>query len=245
MRALYRITAVELTLFLRDPAAYFWTLIFPVALVAIIGIIPSAHEFSAELGGRVIDYYTPVALVTSYAFLGLFVTPGYLVGYREKGVLRRLSTTPVGPARVLTAQLSVQTATAVVTTVLVLGMSAMLWDVELPDHVGGFLLAFLLSVTAILAIGSFLAAVVPTSKAVNAMGSTLFFPLMFFAGLYVPTELLPAPVPAIADFTPLGAAVEAFGNAAENGWPGITPSAVLAGYAAVFGLAAARFFRWE
>jgi ABC-2 type transport system permease protein len=245
VRALNRLTAVEFKLFLRDPAAYFWTLIFPVALVVIIGSIPSSREFSPEIGQRGIDYYTPVVLVMSFALLALFITPTYLVGYREKGILRRLSTTPVGPARVLIAQLVVQTVTAVVTTVLTLGAAALLWDVKLPSNVGGFLLAFLLSVATLLAIGLFLASVLSTTKAATSMGSALFFPLMFFAGLYVPKEMMPAAVATIGDFTPLGASVLAFSDAATSGLPSLTSLAVLAAYAVVFGVAAARLFRWE
>ncbi|MFF3670415.1 ABC transporter permease [Microtetraspora malaysiensis] len=245
MRALKRLTAVEFKLFLRDPAAFFWTLIFPVALVVIIGSIPSSRKYSPELGARGIDYYTPVVLVMSFALLALFITPGYLVGYREKGILRRLSTTPVGPARVLIAQLVVQMATAIVTTVLVLGTAGLLWGVKLPSNVGGFLLAFLLSVGTLLAIGLFLASVLSTTKAATSMGSALFFPLMFFAGLYVPRELMPAAVATIGDFTPLGASVLAFNDAAASGSPSLTTLAVLAAYAVVFGVAAARLFRWE
>ncbi|MFD4948956.1 ABC transporter permease [Streptomyces sp. NPDC058239] len=240
-----RLTVVEFKLFLRDPTAYFWTLLFPVALVVIVGSLPSSREVSAEIGRRGIDYFTPVLVVLAFALVGLFITPTYLVSYREKGILRRLSTTPVGPARVLIAQLVVQTAVTAATTVLVLGTAALLWDVELPANAGGFLLAFVLSVTAVLAIGLFLASVMKTSKAATGAGSVLFFPLMFFAGLYVPREQMPAAVDRIGDFTPLGASVLAFGDAARGDWPGMTALLVLAAYAVVCGVAAARLFRWE
>ncbi|GHF70040.1 transport permease protein [Kitasatospora xanthocidica] len=245
MRAMNRLTAVEFKLFLRDPAAYFWTLLFPVALVVVIGSLPSSREAGAELGQRGIDHFTPVLVVLSCALTGLFVTPAYLVGYREKGVLRRLSATPVGPVRVLVAQLVVQTAVVATTTVLVLGTAALLWDVEPPANPGGFLLAFALSVPAVLAIGLFLASVIRTGKAATGAGSMLFFPLMFFAGLYVPREQMPEAVNRIGDYTPLGASVAAFGDAARGDWPGPAAVLVLAAYAVVLGVAAARLFRWE
>ncbi|QIY60296.1 ABC transporter permease [Streptomyces sp. RPA4-5] len=240
-----RLTAVEFKLFLRDPAAYFWTLLFPVALVVIIGSLPSSREVNVELGQRAIDYFTPVLVVLAFALTGLFITPTYLVGYREKGILRRLSTTPVGPARVLVAQLVVQTTVAIATTFLVLTTSRLLWDVNLPSNPAGFVLAFLLSATAVLSIGLFLASVIKTSKAATGAGSMLFFPLMFFAGLYVPREHMPAAVNRIGDFTPLGASVQAFGDVAKGNFPGTTAILVLLGYTVVAGVGAARLFRWE
>ncbi|MFD8750737.1 ABC transporter permease [Kitasatospora sp. NPDC059577] len=240
-----RLTLVEFKLFLRDPAAYFWTLLFPVALVVIIGSVPSSHEVGAELGRRGIDYFTPVLVVLSFALTGLFITPTYLVGYREKGVLRRLSTTPVGPARVLVAQLVVQATVVATATAAVLGTAALLWDVRLPANPGGFLLAFVFSGPAVLAIGLFLAAVIRTGRAATGAGSMLFFPLMFFAGLYVPREQMPEAVNRIGDYTPLGASVVAFGDAARGDWPAPAALLVLAAYAVVLGVAAARLFRWE
>ncbi|MET8539263.1 ABC transporter permease [Kitasatospora sp. NPDC004799] len=240
-----RLTAVEFKLFLRDPAAYFWTLLFPVALVVIIGSIPSSRAVEPGLGRRVIDSYTPVTVVLAFAMTGLFITPTYLVGYREKGVLRRLSTTPVGPARVLVAQLVVQTTVAATTTVLVLATARLLWNVGLPGNPAGFVPTFLLSATAVLSIGLLLASVLRTTRAATGAGSMLFFPLMFFAGLYVPRDAMPAAVNRIGDFTPLGASVQAFGDVAQGRPPGAAALLVLLGYTVVCGVAAARLFRWE
>ncbi|MBD0674748.1 ABC transporter permease [Kitasatospora sp. NPDC091335] len=240
-----RLTAVEFKLFLRDPAAYFWTLLFPVALVVIIGSIPSSREINPDLGQRSIDYFTPVLVVLAFALTGLFITPTYLVGYREKGILRRLSTTPVGPARVLIAQLVVQATVSTATTILVLATSRLLWDVKLPEKPAAFALAFFLSVAAVLCIGLFLASVMKTTKAATGAGSMLFFPLMFFAGLYVPRQQMPEAVNKIGDYTPLGASVQAFGDVAKGHMPGATPLLVLAAYCLVFGVLAARLFRWE
>jgi ABC-2 type transport system permease protein len=49
----------------------------------------------------------------------------------------------------------------------------------------------------------------------------------------------------ISDYTPLGAAVQAIQDSMLQGFPPVAPLLVLAGYAAVFGFLARRFFRWE
>ena len=72
-----------------------------------------------------------------------------------------------------------------------------------------------------------------------------FYPLMFFSGLYYPTQLMPTALKDIAHFTPLGAAVEAIQDTMLQGFVPVAPLLVLAAYAAVFGYLAMRFFRWE
>jgi ABC-2 type transport system permease protein len=49
----------------------------------------------------------------------------------------------------------------------------------------------------------------------------------------------------ISHATPLGAAVPALQNATQGQWPAWLPLLTMAAYAVAFGLAAARFFRWE
>jgi ABC-2 type transport system permease protein len=72
-----------------------------------------------------------------------------------------------------------------------------------------------------------------------------FYPLMFFSGLYYPTQLMPTALKDIAHFTLLGAAVEAIQDTMLQGFVPAAPLLVLAAYAAVFGYLAMRFFRWE
>ena len=85
----------------------------------------------------------------------------------------------------------------------------------------------------------------PSGRGANAIGALLFFPMMFFAGLWLPRAAMPPVLRDISDFTPLGAAVQALQDSAQGHWPHPLDLAVMACYALVFGVAAARLFRWE
>ena len=246
MRVFAKLTGTELRLFLREPVSAFFVLFFPTLLVIILGSIPSFREPSADLGGaRVIDLYVGIAVVLTLAMVAIQVAPAVLATYRERGVLRRLATTPVSPSTMLGAQLAMHGICAVVSTALVLAVGRLAFDVRLADQFAGFVLAFLLTAAGVLAIGMFVGAVVPSGKAGNSVGTILFFPLMFFAGLWTPREVMPALLRRIADFTPLGAGERALNDAMTGSWPNLLSATVLVGYLVVFGLAAVRLFRWS
>ena len=85
-----------------------------------------------------------------------------------------------------------------------------------------------------------------TALAVAAgIGSVLLFPLMFFAGLWVPQAEMGAGLREVSHYTPLGAAAPAVQNAIAGHWPGTVHLLVLAAYALVFCTLAARLFRWD
>ena len=74
-----------------------------------------------------------------------------------------------------------------------------------PSQPLGFVVAFVLGVAALLALGLFVASLVPTTGAATVAGMLLFFPSMFLGGVYVPREVLPVSLGCIGELTPLGA----------------------------------------
>jgi ABC-2 type transport system permease protein len=146
---------------------------------------------------------------------------------------------------VLVAQLAVQATAAVVTVSVLLAVAALGFGVPLPRQPVGFGLALLLTALAMFGLGLLIAAIVPTSKSAGAVGTLLFFPLMFFAGLWAPREVMSSLLLRIGDLTPLGPAVQALRDTSDGAWPSARALVVLAAYAVVTALAAARFFRWQ
>ena len=246
MPALRKLTLVEVKLFLRDPMAAFFALAFPPLLVVILGSVPAFREPSKDLGGlRVIDLYVPIVIAFALAMPALSGLPTYLATYRERGILRRLATTPVQPQRVLLAQLLMSLGIAIVVTAVIVTVGATAYSTALPRNPIGFLAAFLLVAASLCAIGLVVAAIAPRGRTATAIGAGLFYPMSFFAGLWLPRDQMPDVLRRIGDFTPLGAGVQSLQDALAGAWPQPLHLAVMAGFTVVAALAAARWFRWE
>lgn len=246
MNPLTKLTLTEVRLFFREPLAVFFALAFPAILLGILGSVPSFREPSSDLGGaRVVDLYAPIVIALSIATLAFNGLPQILATYREKGILKRMATTPVRPVTVLAAQLLMCVAMSLTALILVLAVGRIAFDVPLPRQAGGYLLAYMLSSVAALTIGLLVAALAPSGKGAGSIGTILFFPTMFFAGLWFPRASMPEVLRRISDFTPLGAGVQSLQDAASGGWPRLLHIAVLLVWTVAAGAVAARNFRWE
>ncbi|MCO5975009.1 ABC transporter permease [Actinoallomurus soli] len=244
--ALMRLVATELKLFVRERIGPIWGVGFPLLLLVIFGGIHSFRKPQKDFGGATtLEIYVPVLIAFSIAMLALSALPMVLAGYREKGVLRRLRTTPMGPVRLLAAQLAVNAAVTALSVIAILVVARVAYGVAPPKQPAGFVIAALLAAAALMAVGLFVAATAASGRAAQAIGTILFFPMMFFAGLWVPIAQMPPLLRHISHGTPLGPAVQALQRAAEGHWPHPQQLLIMAAYAVVFGLAAAKLFRWE
>ncbi|MFE2558467.1 ABC transporter permease [Streptomyces sp. NPDC059352] len=245
-RATRAVLRTEARLFTREPGALFWVMVSPTVLLVILGLIPSFREASADLGGRrVIDLYVPVAVLFALIMSGLQAMPPVLAGYRERGILRRMSTTPVRPGALLTAQLALHAAAALVSSLLVITVGRLAFGVALPANLPGYALALLLAVAGGLALGAAVCAVSRTQKIATAVGSVVFFPTMFTAGVWVPVQAMPRTLQQFVQLTPYGAASRALDTAMSGGWPGWAALTVMGTWTVLLTAASVRWFRWQ
>jgi ABC-2 type transport system permease protein len=230
----------------RSPLPVIGSIGLPVILMIIFGEIPSSKQVVSTLGGlSLFDVYLPIIMVLGLTMLTLLGLPGPLVSYRELGVLRRLSTTPVPPSWLLAAQVVVQFGVALTSLLIVNVVSVTAFGAADPKSPAGLALSLLLAIAGLFALGLLIAAVAPTAGSVNAISRLALIPLMFFAGLWLPRALMPHILQVISDYSPLGAAVEAIQDSMQTGFPPARPLLVLVAYAVISALAARRFFRWE
>ena len=228
MKELRALIAIEAKLVFREPITWLAAIALPSVILLIFGSIFPPEPDPALGGLRFIDVFVPSLVVITLGTLGIQTLPIRLATYREKGVLRRLSTTPAHPARLLAAQLVIYMVTSVIALVLLVIVATVAFGVPLPAHPLGYVVAFLLGMTSLFAIGLLVAAVAPSNRAATAIAIPMFFAVMFLGGVYFPRVNLPDVLVRIGDFTPPGV------QGLQDAWLGTAPQlAPLLGMAVV------------
>ncbi len=218
----------------------------PLLLLVIFGIIPGTRQPSSDLGG--ISYFAltfPILIALTILNLSIGVLPRSLIKYRETGILRRLSVTPVPPAWLLAAQILINLAIAVAGLMILTATGVAAFSLAFPKNILGFLLAYILTATSLFSVGLCIAAMIRIDALAQGLGGFLFFALLFLGGLWIPRPLMPAVLLDISNWTPLGASVDALQRAMQGAFPSLQSLLVLAAYTIVFCYLAVRYFKWE
>lgn len=245
LRGLRPLLRSEAVLMARNPALIVWVGVLPLVAVVVLAAIPATRDPSDSLGGASwFTLYQPILVMFAAVMLSVQILPDVLTRYREQGILKRLRTTPASPAALLAAQAILTFLVEAVVMALMITVPAA-FGAPVPRNIVGFLIAFVFSAAAMLAIGMVLAAVFRNNKVASAVGTVLFFVLQFFAGLWLPRPAMPDWLRYISDATPTGASVGALTTAADGGWPWWVYLVVLIAWAVVLGAISVRIFRWE
>lgn len=249
-QVLAKVTVNETRLYLRDPATVFFGLFFPVVLLITLGLLMPWADLPFDETDPVlsqitaISAYTPIVLALAIGTVAYSTFPPVMATYREKGVLRRLSTTPLPPSRLLVAQLLVNLGMLLVAATLAVAAGVVVLDVSLPADPLVVLLAFVAGAVSSMAVGSLIAALAPTTGAATGTGMLVYTMSLFFAGVWMPLPLLSETVQTISRFTPLGAASQALAAGWYEGRFPTVELVVMVVWTAVLVPLAARVFRW-
>jgi ABC-2 type transport system permease protein len=244
MKAFLTLTWTESKLFLREPAATFFTLGFPLLLLFAFGAIFGNDPGSAPGSVGYTTYALPGYMTLTVGALALLSLPITLATQRDQGILRRFRVTPLRPTTVLGTQALVNLLMLLVSTGLLLAAATLAYAVPLPNAPLLTLGALLLAGLTFFALGFLLGALVPTARAAQSIGMALFFPMLFLSGAAIPQFLFPDWLRTASLALPLTHTTRLLQDAWLHGqWNG-TAALILAGVGIVSTAVAAWAFRW-
>jgi ABC-type multidrug transport system permease subunit len=198
---------------------------------------------------KAIQYITPGLLGWALASGGMFGASTTLVTWRTKGILRRLRLSPVPVRTLFTARVAVSLGTALVQTVLFIGVATLpffglrlshYWWMAIPMVMAGAL--------AFLAIGMLIGTWAKTQEAAQAVTQLVVLPMAFLGGSFFPIDSAPKWLRVVTEIFPLRHLNEGMLKVIARGAgpASVLPQlGILLGFALVTTAIAIKVFRWE
>jgi ABC-2 type transport system permease protein len=195
---------------------------------------------------RFIEFFIPGIIAMAVMTESLFGTVNVNTELRQKGIIRKLSTTPITRADWILSNILHQFLLAVISTTAMLLVGFAVFDVKL--QINAWLLIFIvLDVFTFVGIGMLLTRIVKEAQSAAAAANALIFPMMFLSGSFFPLEMMPGFLQAFAKVLPLYYLNEGLRASMvfSDNMAALNYSAIIGAFAAVvftLGLAATR---WE
>jgi ABC-2 type transport system permease protein len=248
-RGLWKLTWLEIKIFMREPLGALGTLLMPVVVFVVAGRFAASTRRTAPslADSGLLRVGLPVFAAILIAINAVLSLVTIISIYREGGILKRLRATPLRPQAILSAHVLVKLLLSASTLVLLALAGKRYYPVNVDAPLAGFAIALLISTISILAIGFVIASIVPTARFAQPIGAVILYPMIGLSGLFVPVDALPPALHAVARVMPMTYAVSLL----EGIWKGESWSAHLGDIAAltvvclVCTALSAKVFRWE
>lgn len=211
-------------------------------LLALVGL--TVTPFLDGLGGSRIDVAVPGILALcamSTAFTGQGIATGF---DRRYGVLRFLSTTPLGRAGLIAGKALAVLAVLALQVAVVSAVALPLgWNPPATGWLPGLAL-LVLGAAAFTALGLLVAGTV-RPEATLAITNLLWILLGALGGIVIPAERLPGAAQVVVHYLPSGALGEALREAFLSGTIDAGAALILLVWTVLAGAAAIRWFKWN
>jgi len=248
LRGLWKLTWIEIKIFLREPLGALGTIGIPVLVFLGAGrMLGRTAAPASPAASNFIGVGLPVLASVLIAIGAVLSLVTIISIYREGGILKRLRATPLRPQTILTAHVVVKLLLSAATLVLLVLAGKRYYPVGIHAPLLGFTVALLISTWSILSIGFLIASIVPTARFAQPIGAVIMYPMLAVSGLFAPVASLPPVGQAVAKVLPLTYAVSLLeGIWKGDSWWAHTHDVVALVVAFLLCTAlSARVFRWE
>jgi ABC-2 type transport system permease protein len=197
---------------------------------------------------RAIAYVTPGLLGWAVAMSAAFGAAATLNGWRQSRLLRRLQLAPVSTRTLVSARVAVTLGIALVQMAVFLGLGVAFFDLVLTGAWPAAVPLLVVGTLCFMAIGLLAGAVAKTTEGAVNMANFIVLPMAFLSGSFFPLEGAPDWLQGVSQVLPLRHLNDGMLDVMVRDQPwtaALVPMGILAAFAAVVTLLAARLFRWE
>lgn len=195
-----------------------------------------------------IQFVTPGLLGWAVAMSAAFGAAATIQGWRQSKLLRRLQLAPVSTRTVVGARVAVAVGIALMQTAIFIGLGAAAFGLALTGSWWMAIPTVVVGTLCFMAVGLLAGAITTTTEgAVNA-ANFMVLPMAFLSGSFFPLDAAPEWLRTISNLLPLKHFNEGMLDVMVRGEgpaSALAPIGILAGFALVVTLIAARLFRWD
>ena len=248
LRGLWKLTWIEMKVFMREPLGAFGTIGVPVLVFVVVGRVAKLRFGAPSVAARGLSGSNLPVLVSLLISVSAVLSLITIISiYREGGILKRLRATPLRPQTILSAHVIVKLLLTAATLALMFLAGKRYFPLGVHVPWFSFTIALLISTWSILSIGFLIASIVPTARFAQPIGAVLLYPMIAFSGLFVHISDLPPVLRAVAKVLPLTYAVRLLeGIWNGDGWLAhLSDVAALTALFLLYTAISAKVFRWE
>jgi ABC-2 type transport system permease protein len=195
-----------------------------------------------------IDFLLPGILAMSIMQMGIFGVAFGFVSLKKRGILRRLSVTPVRPADFIIAQVVTRVLVLMIQIGLMVAVGMLLLHFHFSGNLFSMFLIGALGAIVFLSFGFAIAGISKSEDQVAPLANIITLPLLFLSGVFFSRSTLPEFLRRITDFSPLTHLADAMRAVAIDGATLMDVRLQLVGLV-VWGVLACvlaiKLFRWE
>jgi ABC transporter DrrB family efflux protein len=173
------------------------------------------------------EWLLPGIMAQTIAFASFIVAVG-LTADLDKGIVDRMRSLPINPAAVLVGR-SISSLMHSSIGILVMSLTGLLVGWRIRGSVLDAVLAYALLLMwgfAMIWIGIWVGSAMRSVEAVNGLMFTTIFPVTFLADTFAPTEHMPGPLRAVAEWNPISSLVQATRELWGNTGPATSDAAL-------------------
>ena len=237
------------TAFWRNPAAAFFTFVFPLMFLVIFTTLFGNAEVTLESGVTVNQSTFYVAAMAAFAVItACYTNLAISVCFqRDAGILKRVRGTPLPGPAYLSARVLHAMIVSLVLVAITAAFGAAFYGSDLPSGVDLLVFVFtvLVGAASFSALGLAVTALVPNADAAPPVVNVTILPILFLSDIFIPLEDPPLWV----DIVGLVFPVRHFSEAMQAGFLGTefqwSDVVVVAAWGLAGLILAAKFFSWE
>ena len=244
-------TKARIKLLLRTRRAAFFTFVFPLIFLLLFNALNGGNHVQTDAGRLTFaQYFTPSIAIfglTTSCYTGVIFA---VATARERGVLKRVRSTPLPPWVYLGAMIAGVIVSGVASVLLMFAVGIPVFDVHIyPRLLPAAIVTLLIGGLALASLGLAVSTMVDKAESAPAVANLTLLPLTFISGVFYPMHGAPQWLRSVANVFPLAHIVDAFDACFSPVTKGLGFSWGDLGVCVLWGIAGARIaqkrFRFE